>query len=197
MENDMMTAIGLFFKKVPAWLWIVFISILICSAVLYFADRNGYNRRKIEDAIRDSSMVAHPETTMVIRYIELPQPKPVKPLQGKPIPDLITIPYPDTCSCEPFMSTYEDSVQILQIQVFPIDKMIFPAIDYKPQKILVPQITQTLVPPSLPFYKTGTAKIICGVIGAGCIYGAIESTGSTRLYLSMAGTLIFVIGIGI
>lgn len=196
-----MTTFLSFLKGVPSWVWVA----LGCIAVLYFTDRNGYNRRKAQDAMRDSTAF-HNADTIFVPYVVDYRPRKPQVVQGKVLPppdnkeltelqrskisDSLKIARYDSMlvwTSLPFESEYIDEVDSIRIVNDPIEKTTLFSIVRKPQTILVPEITRTLVPPPLAWYKTGTTKVIEGVISAGLIYGAIQSEGKNRLYYSMAG----------
>jgi len=205
----MITTIFEFLKTVPAWVWIV----LVAIALLFFADRNGYNRRANQDAMRDSAMVHHADTIWIAYSLELPKPPKPKPIQGTNVQmsDSVRMAL-DTLknsniSCEQKVAQYDsiltyrsfsfdvlysDSVQESYWQIDPVKRIGIPFISYRNQNIKIPQITQTLTPRLIPFYQSGIAKVVYGVIGAGCLYEAIRTE---NLYLGSIGTSILIIGV--
>ena len=186
----------------PAWLWITLACLIVLSGYTYFVDRNGYKRAKTEDSVRDSTAVHNATTSYVPTTVNLPNPNPPKLIHGTPIHDTVIVVKRDTIiaydtirtSPDNFQATIDDSVQHTTVLVFSRLQSIYPLISYKPQKIQVPQITLTLPPKEIPWYGSPTAKVVEGVIGASFIYGGIESTGSTRLYLSMGGIVCLTVG---
>jgi hypothetical protein len=202
-------SIGSLLAKIPTIVWVAVISLaigIICT--------NYY--RDVKQTERDNAMIANADTTQVPHTITLPQPNPPPAIQGIIIPSAISrelaelrksnlekdtkIVRYDSMLVErekPYSMDYEDDVQKLSVVTYPVDKTFSPLIDYKPQTIQVPQITQTLPTPKLPFYKTPTARVIYGAIGVACIYKSQNCPRSDRIYWQIGGVSSITIGIAL
>jgi hypothetical protein len=198
----MITTILSFIKSAPSWVWIG----LVAIGIVYTSYRIGRTAQYNEDVLHTKI-----DTIMIAYSLELPHPNKPQWIAGKvlPLPDSIkqrlagyaqTILVKDSLLewlSMPYQSFYEDSVQQLSILSYPFEKSIYPIMQYKPQNILVPQLLQTLSPPSVPFYRSGTAKVLYGVVSAGCLYQAFNTKGATQLYWSIGALSILTIGIAL
>jgi hypothetical protein len=210
----MIATIFSFVKGLPSWVWIG----LIAVGIVYGSFRAGRTAQRSEDELLYNEMVSNADTLMIPYSLELPKPNKPQVIQGKvfALPESIQKELTELRQSKitneqkiklydsllvwtalPFESTYEDAVQRLIVKSYPSNKTIFPFVEYKDQSILIPQITQTLKPPKPPFYKTGTAKVIYGIIGAGCIYQATQTRGSEQMYWSIGAVSVLTIGISL
>jgi hypothetical protein len=182
-------------SKIPITIWMLIIGLGVGYS-------SGSYVQSTKNAQRDSTAVHHETITYVPTTVYLPSPNPPNLIHGTPIHDTVIVVKRDTIiaydtiktSPDNFQATIDDSVQHTTVLVFPQLQSIYPLIKYKPQSAQVPMVTITLPPKEIMWYQTPTAKVVEGIVGASLIYGGIESTGSTRLYMSMGGIFVLTIG---
>jgi len=184
-----MTAFLNYLKTIPSWFWVALVSIGIACGLFYTGMKIQKNTDASKQAMRDSTAVHNEKITYVPYTVYLPSPNPTKPIKGKVIHDttIVIVAVSDSEKTPPYEVTYVDKVDSIIATAYPADTTIAFFIIRKPQVLQVPQVTVTLPPEEIPWYSTGTAKVVEAIIGTTLIYTAPHSSGITQLGMTIGG----------
>ena len=210
----MITTVFTFLKSIPAWGWIALVSV----AIVYGIFESGRTVQRNADQAKYDYAIAHADTIFVDTSIDLPQPNVPKPIKGKVLPltsaeaqelqelrerkitDSLKLMQYDsalTYVASPFVAEYEDKVDSISATADPMDRSIMFSIVRKKQTVKVPHAIITLPALAIPWYESPIARVVYGVIGSGCIYEATQSSGKSREYFIVGGTVVLVLGVSL
>jgi hypothetical protein len=192
---SLLKGLGDIISKIPLIVWAILISLAVAWAGRGYVDSS-------KQAMRDSTAVHHEIIRYVPTTVYLPSPNPPKLIHGTPIHDTVIVVKRDTIiaydtirtSPDNFQATIDDSVQHTTVLVFSQLQSIYPLISYKPQKVQVPMVTVTLPPKEIPWYQTGTMKVVYGILGTGCIYESNNVKAENRIYWRLIGVGVLTVG---